>query len=70
MIAATVPVNAADDVFPEIAVAWFLHGKIGFLDISAVVADTLERIDAQLIRRVLRTPCNWTFWHDGLHLSN
>jgi 1-deoxy-D-xylulose-5-phosphate reductoisomerase len=35
--------NAAD----EVAVAAFLERKIGFLDITRIVADTLERIDAK-----------------------
>jgi 1-deoxy-D-xylulose-5-phosphate reductoisomerase len=35
--------NAAD----EVAVAAFLSRKIGFLDIPAVVSETLERMDAE-----------------------
>jgi 1-deoxy-D-xylulose-5-phosphate reductoisomerase len=41
--AAPAVMNAAD----EIAVAAFLQRRIGFLDIARVVADTLERIDAE-----------------------
>jgi 1-deoxy-D-xylulose-5-phosphate reductoisomerase len=41
--AAPAVMNAAD----EIAVAAFLQRRIGFLDIARVVADTLERMDAE-----------------------
>ena len=41
--AAPAVMNAAD----EVAVAAFLERRIGFLDIAAVVAETLERIDAE-----------------------
>ena len=35
--------NAAN----EVAVAAFLDRRVGFLDIAAIVADTLERVEAQ-----------------------
>jgi len=41
--AAPAVMNAAN----EVAVAAFLDRKIGFLDIAATVAETLERVDKQ-----------------------
>ncbi|THD58478.1 1-deoxy-D-xylulose-5-phosphate reductoisomerase [Phenylobacterium sp.] len=49
--AAPAAMNAAD----EIAVAAFLGGRIGFLDIAEVVEETLSRMDRQAL---LRTPSN------------
>jgi 1-deoxy-D-xylulose-5-phosphate reductoisomerase len=49
--AAPAAMNAAD----EVAVAAFLGGRIGFLDIAEVVEETLSRMDRQAL---LRTPVN------------
>jgi 1-deoxy-D-xylulose-5-phosphate reductoisomerase len=49
--AAPTAMNAAD----EVAVAAFLGGRIGFLDIAATVEETLTRMDRQA---QLRTPTN------------
>lgn len=46
--AASCTMNAAN----EVAVAAFLLGKLGYLDISSVIAETLEQVDAMELKSI------------------